>query len=210
MLVVIIGSCFPAASFGEPGIPLAPGGSYNTHDNVKQVMKRAHNYRELVRALNKIQKNSKGRISTGPLIDRGDNGGLLKVDQDLLSAIINTVQPNNNSLEKIGKSTQGREIMAARFGKEGKPKVMIISQQHGSEMHSTEALLSFLKDLSKGRRGYKQSIFDNLDILAIVRANPDGGEPDEHCFNTDEIPDYIYGATTATGPFAGPDARDCA
>lgn len=55
---------------------------------------------------------------------------------------------------------------------------MIITQQHGNEPAATEAVLEVIQWLSNSRRKAEKDILDKLDLLVLVRANPDGGEPD--------------------------------
>lgn len=76
------------------------------------------------------------------------------------------------SLRTIGTSNQGREIYMATAGS-GDTDVMLCSQQHGHEPTGTETLVRLLKRFSGGT-----DVLDELTVHAIVRANPDGSEPD--------------------------------
>ncbi|MCG8668085.1 MAG: hypothetical protein MI867_01630 [Pseudomonadales bacterium] len=152
-----------------------------------------HTYDELVEELYAIAKRSRGAIKVGPLIKNEDNSGLVDIDiaydgqQSLRDAVINTVSSDavptlgNTDPEKIGFSNMGREIMAARFG-HGPKKVVYITQQHGNEYIETEAAFGFLKRLSYTAFPHIKKIEDEISLLMIVRANPDGSEPDpERC-----------------------------
>lgn len=162
-----------------------------------------HTYDELVSELYHIEKYANGAINVGPLIKNttpgeASNNGLIDIDSpyyaapyfgttSLRQAVINTVlndaEPNlgNQDPAKIGKSNMGRDLMAATFG-HGPKKVVYITQQHGNEFIETEAAFGFLKKLGKLNRSHIRRIQDEITLLMIVRANPDGGEPDpERC-----------------------------
>ncbi len=164
-------------------------------------------YNQLVLRLKKIERLSKGRISVGPLV-RSDGTGLLPADIALMDEIIDTVPEisglEKNTVENFGLSTQGRPIMAARAGnRQNGRKVMIIAQQHGNEVTSTEAVLDYLFYLATSKDPTTKKILKETDVLFIVRANPDGGEPDgEKCLMANEIP--FWGEPFADG------AMDCA
>ena len=157
-----------------------------------------HTYNELVEKLYEIEEKSNGAVTVGPLIknvneDGVSNNGLIDIDSTLVSdislrqSVINTVlndnEPNLGNLnpEKIGKSNKGRDIMAATFG-HGPKKVVYITQQHGNEFIETEAAFGFLNRLGKLDQWKTRKIQEEITLLMIVRANPDGGEPDpERC-----------------------------
>ncbi|MCG8316910.1 MAG: hypothetical protein MI976_27150 [Pseudomonadales bacterium] len=151
-----------------------------------------HTYDELVSDLYKIEATSHGSIDVGPLIRNGSNQGLVDIDiaygdTSLRQAIVNTVandnQPNlgNTDPAKIGLSNMGRNIMAARFG-HGPTKVVYITQQHGNEFIETEAAFDFLKRIGRTHFYPMNRLQEKITLLMIVRANPDGGEPNpERC-----------------------------
>ena len=153
-------------------------------------LNKLHSYDELVAKLQSIADRSKGAVTVGPLIRNGENGGLIDIDspyQDdvsLRQSVINTVAEDsvsalgNTDPEKIGFSNKSRELMAARFGY-GPQRVVYITQQHGNEFIETEAAFSFLRKLSKLNYSQIRKIQREISLLMIVRANPDGGEPDE-------------------------------
>lgn len=157
-----------------------------------------HTYDELVNALYHIEAQSNGAVDVGPLI-RNTTGtgefddGLIDIDTpqfvgtSLRQAIINTVANDNvptlgnTDPDHIGQSNFGRKIMAARFG-HGPTKVVYITQQHGNEFIETEAAFNFLTRLGKTHHYTIQQLQHKISLLMIVRANPDGGEPDpERC-----------------------------
>jgi len=168
------------------------------------VFKRLSTYQELVKKLDRIDQQSIAQIHVGSLIENNDNQGLLNIDVPLnpqfninhevcsnnssptiREAIICTINDGgrgNTEPSNIGRSTQGRELLAVRMGNPEGTKVMIITQQHGNEVASTEAALKVTKWLSISRGRAVKNILEQLDILLLIRANPDGGEPDpERC-----------------------------
>ena len=189
---------------------------------------RIHTYEELKQKLDKYVEKTKEadveyyRMKAGPLIlaDRNrdgifENEGLIEVDVDEMEAIMNTVPGNDdsshltnyrwNTKEKFGLSTMGREILAAKIGNPEGRKVLVITQQHGNEFTSTEAALDVLKYLTKNKKKGVRWILDNICLLIIVRANPDGGEPDpDKCVMPTDIMD---GVVDVGSPFIGIDGK---
>jgi hypothetical protein len=152
-----------------------------------------HTYDELVTALYNIEQQSNGAVDVGPLIINGNNGGLLDIDQSspgiasLREQVVNTVSTDsvselgNTTLAKVGYSNFGKALMAAQFGN-GPIKIAYITQQHGNEFIATEAALDVLSRLADSNDSVSQWLQDKISLLMIVRANPDGGEPDRrHC-----------------------------
>ena len=157
-----------------------------------------HTYDELVDKLYQIERLSDGAVDVGPLIkniaeDGVSNDGLIDIDaalidgtnmrQSVLNTVLNDDEPNlgNTDPTKIGQSNKGRDIMAATFG-HGPKKVVYITQQHGNEFIETEAAFNFLTKLGKLNQRKTRKIQQEITLLMIVRANPDGGEPDpERC-----------------------------
>ncbi len=173
-------------------------------------------YEEIKRKLTRIERQARNKIVVGPLIENGDNGGLIDIDVDLhfepsmpadicrssrnstrvssrnstrggipsvRQAVLCTINDGgrgNQDPTQVGFSTQGRELWAARLGNKHGLKVMIITQQHGNEVRSTEAALKIIRQLAKQKR-FKR-LLRKLNILFVVRANPDGGEPSSECF----------------------------
>ncbi len=147
-----------------------------------------HTYSELVQELYDIEANSNGMIDVGPLIFNGDNGGLINIDvpysgaETIRSAVVNTVATDsvsilgNSNPDNVGLSNKGRAIMAARFG-HGTTKLVYITQQHGNEFIETEAAFDFLTEIASLSQRSKKELAKKISVLMIVRANPDGGEP---------------------------------
>lgn len=85
-------------------------------------------------------------------------------------------------LETIGKSVEGRDIIAIHFSKSGlgvdetKIKVLIHSQQHGNEQSGKEGALMLVKELVKAEYSY---LFDRIDLVVVPQINPDGSEKNE-------------------------------
>lgn len=160
-------------------------------------------YTELKKRLRLIKLLSRHPIHAGPLIQNGGNLGILDIDVPIDSDLGTTVKLDvcgaanptptirqavicsvtessistrgNKEASKVGRSTQGREILAVRVGRRGAPKVMISTQQHGHEAASTESALQLLFQIT---RRYRSPLLRQLDMLFVLRANPDGGEPD--------------------------------
>lgn len=64
----------------------------------------------------------------------------------------------------IGRSVQGRPIVAWRLGRPGKRRVVLISSMHGNEPHTRQILWS----LRDGRR------LKGVDLWVVPTYNPDG------------------------------------
>jgi len=192
-------------SLAYPVITQADDSQQLTNDKpINGVFKRLSTYQELVKKLDRIAQYSNVQIHAGPLIENNTNQGLFNIDVPLNSqfninhevcgndtsptireAVICTINDGgrgNTEPNNIGRSTQGRELLAVRMGNPDGTKIMIITQQHGNEVASTEAALKVTKWLSFSRGRVVKDILEQLDILILIRANPDGGEPDpEHC-----------------------------
>ena len=164
-------------------------------------LSRLHTYDQLVAALYEIADMSDGRVTVGPLINI-DGSGLLPFDLDLIRAIMATAGPvDENLIPKFGLSTQGRPIMAAKIGNPLGKKILVMSQIHGNEVTSTEAGIQYLREIATSEDEYAD-LLNETQVLFIVRANPDGGEPDvETCLMPT---DYAYNSH----PFD--DGLDCA
>ncbi|NTS76770.1 hypothetical protein HR060_07790 [Catenovulum sp. SM1970] len=160
-------------------------------------------YDEINNKLTLWQRWALNDITSGPLIDN-DNNGLIDIDINLdptltlnhqvcgedqaptiRQAVICTNQDGlggNTQADKIGFSTQGRTLLAVRAGNPAGKRVMVITQQHGNEPAATEAALSIIRWLSFSPFPLARNTLEELDLLFVVRANPDGGEPDiENC-----------------------------
>ncbi len=83
------------------------------------------------------------------------------------------------SLEVIGRSVEGREILALKFSKSkfgddpGKLRVLIFAQQHGNEQSGKEGALLLARELAHGGLDY---LFDRIDLCLVPQVNPDGSE----------------------------------
>jgi len=84
-------------------------------------------------------------------------GGLLPIPLNEINTIIGMLPQllPQNTPANFGKSTMGREIMAARAGHPNGRKVLMYTQQHGNEPNSTEAALQLLKSC-RGTNGIEQ------------------------------------------------------
>ncbi|GJL51209.1 MAG: hypothetical protein NPIRA01_24360 [Nitrospirales bacterium] len=192
--------CLVACSMAFP-----IGASAIEPDVKKQRFRDLTTHEQLKNKLLRIQRRARNTIQVGPLIKNQDNGGLINIDVDLVlgpstkpdacgpenvqptvrEAVICTINDGgrgNQVPSKIGLSTQGRELWSARLGNKHGMKVLFITQQHGNEVRSTEAALQVIEYLSRTRHTFHKSLLEKLDILFLVRANPDGGEPSPECF----------------------------
>ena len=147
-----------------------------------------HTYSELVDELYAIEQQSNGLFDVGPLIINENNGGLIDIDfsfngTTLREAVVNTVRSDsvpsqgNSDSSKVGYSNFDRALMAVKFGF-GPKKVVYITQQHGNEFIATEAAFDFLRAILSQSSSEIVAMQQQLTLLMIVRANPDGGEPD--------------------------------
>lgn len=78
-------------------------------------------------------------------------------------------------VEEFGRTTQGRELWAARVGT-GDRVLMVQSAIHGNERTGTEALLAILQDLGTSNNAATQETLSNITLIALPMVNPDGGE----------------------------------
>ncbi|WP_448248567.1 M14 family zinc carboxypeptidase [Thalassotalea agariperforans] len=180
-------------------------GENHPQKSLEKSLKSLSSYKEIKWHLRQIERWSRKDIQTGPLIVNGNNHGLIDIDatinpylpintgvcgeENLTPTIregvictVNDTLGGNTLPEQIGFSTQGRELLAARLGNPNGTRVMIITQQHGNEPAATEAAMNVLRWLSFSYRKSAKEILNKLDILMLIRANPDGGEPNaRHC-----------------------------
>ncbi len=61
--------------------------------------------------------------------------------------------------------------------KSARPTVLLIGQQHGDEPAGAEALIVIAQELAQGRL---QPLLDQIDVLIVARANPDGAALGRH------------------------------
>jgi zinc carboxypeptidase len=71
-----------------------------------------------------------------------------------------------------GRSQRGVPLRALRLSRgAGRPVVLLIGQQHGDEPAGAEALLVVAHEVASGPLG---AVLDQLDVVVLPRANPDG------------------------------------
>ncbi|MGJ8694215.1 MAG: M14 family zinc carboxypeptidase [Thalassotalea sp.] len=197
-LIIKLISVFLCLQFGTTANATNNSNHAVDHD-INKAFRYLSSYRQLEWQLRLIDRWSRTNINTGPLILNGDNDGLIDIDVSLnpylpintqvcgeastptiREAILCTNNDNlggNTDLSKVGYSTQGRTLLAAQLGNPEGTRVLVITQQHGNEPAGTEAAMYALRWLSFSRQQSAKNILDKLNILVIVRANPDGGEP---------------------------------
>ena len=96
---------------------------------------------------------------------------------DALARLVKEGGTGGTRIERIdaGRSQQGTPLVALRFyrGSAPRPAVVLIGGQHGDEPAGTEALLVIAQQLARRELG---AVLDQLDVLLLPRANPDGAE----------------------------------
>lgn len=170
---------------------------------MEQALKRLHTHREIQQQLDGIASHSKNPIWAGPLIDNGA-GGIFDIDvelnpdvpvnhdvcgvgtfptiRDAVTCTVPEGERGNRDPSTVGFSTQGRPLWGVRMGNPNGVRVMYWTQQHGNEVASTEAALKVIRTLAFSRSRWTRDVLHSLDIVIVVRANPDGGEVGEECF----------------------------
>lgn len=77
--------------------------------------------------------------------------------------------------ESIGETWQGRDVPYVHVG-DGDTDVFYVTQQHGDEQHTTEAVLRLLQKVASGGRR-ADDILDELTLHVVPRLNSDGWAP---------------------------------
>ena len=136
-------------------------------------------------------------IPGGPWITDNQNVSLKRLnDYPQLVKKLEQIEKTSKGLvelEVIGETNEGRDIYLAKIGYPENDAVMIITQQHGNEVMTTEAALRMIQFLSTGSNK-AMDILDYLYVLIVPRVNPDGAEmywrfnvdPDAPARNTSE------------------------
>lgn len=78
-------------------------------------------------------------------------------------------------VDVAGQSALGRNLYTARVGT-GDRVLLVQSALHGNERTGTEALLSILKKLGTSSDPATKRALENVTLVAMPMANPDGGE----------------------------------
>jgi hypothetical protein len=78
------------------------------------------------------------------------------------------------TVRSIGKTFQGRELLAARVGT-GDRVLLVTSEIHGNEKTGTIALLHILQELGSSGTPEAQAIRQGITLVAVPMFNPDGG-----------------------------------
>ncbi|MFC6765495.1 M14 family zinc carboxypeptidase [Natrinema soli] len=109
---------------------------------------------------------------------------------------------SNLEYEPIGETWEGRPIPYVRIDG-GDTDVFYVTQQHGNEQHTTEAVLKLLQKFAAGGRQVDK-ILDELTLHVIPRHNPDGWAPADD----NEMPQRENARPEDIchdGPYFGPD-----
>ena len=211
LLISTVGIVAPMPSFADTDISLPAsynitvGINGNSQNYDKQTFQVLTKHEGIKTKLLEIQHASKKILDVGPVVKNGNNNGLIDIDillaptlavntgicgadnlePTVREAVVCTVNDGgrgNTVRANVGFSTQGRELWGVRLGNNNGMKVLIITQQHGNEVQSTEAALKFIKHLAQAKGADLSHLLARLNILFIVRANPDGGEPSADCY----------------------------
>ena len=78
-------------------------------------------------------------------------------------------------VDVVGQTELGRNLYTARVGT-GDRVLLVQSAIHGNERTGTEALLAILKKLGSSNDPATQRTLENVTLVAMPMANPDGGE----------------------------------
>ncbi|TFI50105.1 hypothetical protein E4A41_04550 [Micrococcus endophyticus] len=79
-------------------------------------------------------------------------------------------------LTVIGQSVKGRDIhLASWISDPENPTILFLTQQHGNEQLTTEGAMAFIKSLGTGKM---RSVLDDVNVLVVPMANPDGAMGD--------------------------------
>lgn len=103
--------------------------------------------------------------------------------QALLRGLVRDGAPNV-SLLNLGSSQNGVPLEALLFTRNadaspaallrsGRATVMLVGQQHGDEPAGSEALIVLAQELTRGRL---QNLLDRINVVMLLRANPDGAQ----------------------------------
>jgi len=97
---------------------------------------------------------------------------------DILPTIKRLVKHPDFTVEKVGESIEGREILLVKAGT-GKEKILLWSQMHGDEPTATMALMDMFKFLTKSGDQFddwRANLLSNTTLYFIPMLNPDGAE----------------------------------
>ncbi|UHQ98658.1 peptidase M14 (plasmid) [Natrinema zhouii] len=79
----------------------------------------------------------------------------------------------NVTLEEIGESIEGRELVVTTVGS-GDTDIFIVTEQHGGEPHGTNAMVEELQHLATSGKEYAEKVRNELTVHILPQANPDG------------------------------------
>ncbi|KAA5832792.1 peptidase M14 [Saccharopolyspora hirsuta] len=90
---------------------------------------------------------------------------------------IERVSAGRVSVEKVGESNRGRDMLLARVG--SGPKVVLITAEiHGNEKTGPDAVLDLLDYLGTSDSAHARKIREQLTVVAMPKINPDAGALD--------------------------------
>ncbi|RKD89309.1 M14 family zinc carboxypeptidase [Halopiger aswanensis] len=94
---------------------------------------------------------------------------------DLYNTLDKLDRKSNLEYDSIGETWEGRDVPYVRVDG-GDTDVVYVTQQHGDEQHTTEAVLQLLQRFAAG--GHQvEKIRDEVTLHVVPRLNPDGWAP---------------------------------
>lgn len=96
--------------------------------------------------------------------------------------------PSKVSVDTVGKSYEGRPILAVKVGPKGdaasRPNVLFVATHHAREWAATEVALRLIRQLVTATDARTDSLVNNRDIWIVPVVNPDGYQ---YTFTTDRL-----------------------
>ena len=113
---------------------------------------------------------------------------------DALSAFADQ-RPDRCERFSVGQSVQGREIWGLRAGTPGKPKLFCVAGQHPHEHAGVWGALG-IADFMSSLLPEAGALRDQLEVMVIPIANPDGNVAGRNAFNAEGLDMYLtFGET---------------
>ena len=117
--------------------------------------------------------------------------------------------PELISVFSIGKSSEGRDMIAFRLGK-GEKKVVMCASMHAREYIATNFIMYMADSYALGyvnnqvRDGYNvKQLLDNVTLVIIPSVNPDGINLAQNGFESTQNAEYLSGLSTNSYGFRG-------
>lgn len=112
-----------------------------------------------------------------------------------LGSTLATIEANSKGrvqVDVVGRTNLGRDLYTARVGT-GERVLLVQSAIHGNERTGTEALLGILKKLGSSNDPVTKRALENVTLVAMPMANPDGAELNRrtNVISWDEVEDQF-------------------